>query len=601
MPDENTVSVEAGSTTVLGHLTQFVGFAGDTFNAGGLSVPIAAVVSTSELTLAYGWPGADVVDSAAWVLMPTSAEWSSTVSLHKAIVEANAWRNGKFPFPFNNGGPIAKRSLFDGEPMGFTFLELTGNQDDPFRLYGKMSDDSGDWSAGQTLRGDAAISTGEAIAAAALAQAWATQAADEVEPGEGYSAKYHAAAAEVSAVAANTSAGQAAGSATAAGGSAGAAAGSATASGNSAGAAAGSATDAATARDLAQQWATKTDGEVVAGQGRGAKYYSEQAATILAKSVRVDAAQTFTGAEQTRGQTNLGGGATGRSIFAAATTSDAQDAIGATATGKALLVAADQAAGRSAIGAQAALGYTPANKAGDTFGGDVGVTGNITATGAGYFGSGGAQAPGNFTAYGAGTGGMSFVSKPYGASGSFYGRLYAQDVVGSHVEAVIEATTGTAGANFTFRHTGSFYASGSINGASKNFLIDHPLAPLARNLCHASIEAPELMVQYRGMATLTDGQATVDIDAACGMSPGTFAALTTDAVVQSLMPQDSFERVRCSDVSAGAFAITSEDAGSSARVAWLVTARRNDPWVRYTDTTDVDGRLIVEEQKREAV
>ncbi|MFD2679021.1 right-handed parallel beta-helix repeat-containing protein [Camelimonas lactis] len=154
MPDENTVSVTAGSTAVLGHLTQFVGFAGDTFNAGGLSVPVAAVVSTSELTLAYGWPGPDVIDSAAWVLMPTAPDWSSTVALHKAIVEANAWRNGKFPFPFNAGGPIAKRDLFDGEPTGFTFLELTGDQDDPFRLYGKMSDESGDWSVGQTLRGE---------------------------------------------------------------------------------------------------------------------------------------------------------------------------------------------------------------------------------------------------------------------------------------------------------------------------------------------------------------------------------------------------------------------------------------------------------------
>lgn len=328
MPDENTVSVAAGSTTVLGHLTQFVGFAGDTFNCFGMSIPVAAVVSTSELTLAYGWPGADVVDSAAWVLLPTSAEWSSTVSLHKAIVEANAWRNGKFPFPFNNGGPISKRSLFDGEPMGFTFLELTGNQDDPFRLYGKLSDDSGDWSVGQTLRGDAALSTGQAIAAAALAQAWATQAAGEVEPGEGFSAKYHAGQAAGSAAAASASAGNAAGSAAAASGSAGASAGSAAASGNSAGAAAGSAIAAATARDLAQQWATKTDGDVVAGQGRGSKYYSEQAAAILAKSVRVDTDQTFLAAEKAQAQNNLGGTTVGRAVFAAV-----DDAAGRTALG----------------------------------------------------------------------------------------------------------------------------------------------------------------------------------------------------------------------------------------------------------------------------
>lgn len=39
---------------------------------------------------------------------------------------------------------------------------------------------------------------------------------------------------------------------------------------------------AQTAQGKAQQWATKTDGEVEPGQGRGAKYYAEQAAATLA-------------------------------------------------------------------------------------------------------------------------------------------------------------------------------------------------------------------------------------------------------------------------------------------------------------------------------
>ena len=331
MPDENTVSVTAGSTTVLGHLTQFVGFAGDTFNAGGLSVPVAAVVSTSELTLAYGWPGSDVIDSAAWVLMPTAPDWSSTVALHKAIVEANAWRNGKFPFPFNAGGPIAKRDLFDGEPTGFTFLELTGDQDDPFRLYGKMSDASGDWSVGQTLRGDAALGTQQAIDAAAMAQAWATQESGEVAPGEGYSAKYHAGrsegAADDAVTAAGLSEGFAGDASTSAGQSAGFATNASTAAALAqawatqesgevepgggfsakyhAGQSAGSAADSEEARDLARQWATKTDGEVVAGQGRGAKYYAEQAALEATGALKYSVAQTLSDAEAARGQVNL--------------------------------------------------------------------------------------------------------------------------------------------------------------------------------------------------------------------------------------------------------------------------------------------------------
>jgi len=260
---------------------------------------------------------------------------------------------------------------------------------------------------------------------------------------------------------------------------------------------------------------------------------------------------------------------------------NAQINIGATAVGSALFTAGSAAAARTTLGAQAALGYTPVNRAGDTMTGSLGTQ--------------------NVTMFGSGSVGGILYSRPYNNPDEFFFAMFCQDVTGSHIEGRLDVRNGVSSTPYVFKHDGNFYAPGSINGASKNFLIDHPLDPLARNLRHASIEAPELMVQYRGVATLTDGRATVDIDAACGMSPGTFAALTVDAVVQSLMPQDSFERVKCSGVAGGSFTITSEDAGSDATVAWLVTARRNDAWVLFTDTTDEDGRLIVEEPKREVV
>lgn len=62
------------------------------------------------------------------------------------------------------------------------------------------------------------------------------------------------------------------------------AAASATSAAASAGAAAGSASDAATQATLAQNWATKTSSEVLPGQGRGAQYYAQQAAAILANA-----------------------------------------------------------------------------------------------------------------------------------------------------------------------------------------------------------------------------------------------------------------------------------------------------------------------------
>jgi len=355
MADENTVSVAAGSTTVLGHLTQFVGWPGDTFNCGGLSVPVAAIVSTSELTLAYGWPGANVTDSAAWVLMPTAPEWSSAVTLHKSVNDLLVKVRGGLPVAVNAAGPIAKRSLHDAEPEGFTFLEVTTSQDDPFRLYAKLSDVTGDWSVGQTLRGDAALSTEMAQAAAALAQAWATQEAGEVETGEGvsalqnarlarawatqasgevvagegYSAKYHAGEASDEADRAKAWATQANGEvapgegysakyhATQAAGSAGVAVGAADAASSSEAAAAGSVT-------VAQNWAIRTDGPV-SGDEYSAKHHARAAAQSAADAatfnpsdyyakpaadgrfVRIDtASQGLNSAQMANGQNNLG-------------------------------------------------------------------------------------------------------------------------------------------------------------------------------------------------------------------------------------------------------------------------------------------------------
>lgn len=376
MPEENSVSVLAGATTVHGHLTQFVGFTGDTFNLAGLSVPVAAIVSTSELTLAYGWPGADVTDSLAWVLMPTSPQWSSAVTLHKSVNDLLVKVGGGLPLPINKVGPIARRVLCDNEPEGFLFLEVTDSVLDPFRVYAKLSDAPGDWSAGQTIRGDSALSTEAAEAARDLAEAWAMQASGEVVPGrgvsalqnadlakawatqptgevvtgQGYSARYHATAAAGSATAASNSAGAAAGSATAASTSAGAAAGSATAASTSAGAAAGSATTANNARDKAQQWATKTDAEVEPGQGRGAKFYADQAAGALAGAVRHDtASQGLNSTQKSNALSNLGVTAFAKTLLDDADGDTVLATLGVTSPVRPLLGAPDLVAFRNGV------------------------------------------------------------------------------------------------------------------------------------------------------------------------------------------------------------------------------------------------------------
>lgn len=153
MADENTVSVEAGSTLVHGNLTQFVGFPGDTFNAGGMSVPVASIDSTSQMTLAYGWPDVDVISSTAWSLQRTSTEWSSAVQIHKSVATLVQRMEGGLPLSVNAAGTPAGRALHDGAPEGFSYVEATTDPDDPFLLSFKLSDATADWSARKAVVG----------------------------------------------------------------------------------------------------------------------------------------------------------------------------------------------------------------------------------------------------------------------------------------------------------------------------------------------------------------------------------------------------------------------------------------------------------------
>jgi len=152
------------------------------------------------------------------------------------------------------------------------------------------------------------------------------------------------------------------------------------------------------------------------------------------------------------------------------------------------------------------------------------------------------------------------------------------------------------------RATGNVSFGGSISKASGTFLIDHPLDPDNKQLAHGFVEAPEYQNRYRGLAKLTNGKATINIDAVSGMTEGTFAALNTDAWVASLLNQEGFARLRPGKFSGNTFEILCEDPLCEDLVAWEVTARRNDTFVREKDDNcDSEGRFITErdKQKRE--
>ena len=159
---------------------------------------------------------------------------------------------------------------------------------------------------------------------------------------------------------------------------------------------------------------------------------------------------------------------------------------------------------------------------------------------------------------------------------------------------VISIDDGTDDVDFS----GDIVVTGDVGGGSKSFLIDHPLSPTTRTLRHNTIESARAVVQYFGKVTLSGGTATVNIDTSQGLTAGTYHALTARGGVTSLQPLNSFERVKCTAINAGAnFTITSEDAGSTTIVLWTVTAEREDNYIKSQPWTDGDGVLIPEADK----
>ncbi|WP_266032858.1 hypothetical protein [Brucella intermedia] len=167
---------------------------------------------------------------------------------------------------------------------------------------------------------------------------------------------------------------------------------------------------------------------------------------------------------------------------------------------------------------------------------------------------------------------------------------------------VIQRTSGGQIMNIGSGNTANVSITGTLSKGGGTFLIDHPLDPFNRNLRHGFVEAPRYDLIYRGTVQLENGRATVDIDVASNMSPGTFAALTTNAVVTSLQNQDGFARLKPGSINGGSFEIICEDENCIDIVSWVVIAERNDPFVKsdLDQNTDSDGRFVPEFDKEDA-
>ena len=138
---------------------------------------------------------------------------------------------------------------------------------------------------------------------------------------------------------------------------------------------------------------------------------------------------------------------------------------------------------------------------------------------------------------------------------------------------------------------------GAISKGSGSFKIDHPLKPTTHHLVHSFLEGPTADLIYRGKVELVNGQATVNIDTAAGMTEGTFEVLCTN--VQCFTSNESDWDAVKGSVSGNTLSLNCQNTSSNAVVSWLVVGERKDQHMRDTSWTDENGRVIVEPVKVE--
>jgi hypothetical protein len=107
----------------------------------------------------------------------------------------------------------------------------------------------------------------------------------------------------------------------------------------------------------------------------------------------------------------------------------------------------------------------------------------------------------------------------------------------------------------------------------KNFRIDHPMDPTNKYLFHASIESSEVLNQYSGNVVLDDqGEGRVEF-------PAWFAAINEDFRYQLTAIGAPGPNLHISEeIKDNSFTIAGGKPGM--KVSWLVTARRNDAYMK---------------------
>ena len=157
--------------------------------------------------------------------------------------------------------------------------------------------------------------------------------------------------------------------------------------------------------------------------------------------------------------------------------------------------------------------------------------------------------------------------------------------------------TPTIREDLVIQTNGTVTIPGTLSKGGGSFKIDHPLPEKKDThfLFHSFIEGPTPDLIYRGIATLVNGTATINIDEVSDMTEGTFVLLNKR--VQCFTTNESGWDLIKGKVEGNILTITSQNPESTDEISWMVIGERHDEWMQNSDMTDENGKIIVEKEK----
>jgi hypothetical protein len=146
--------------------------------------------------------------------------------------------------------------------------------------------------------------------------------------------------------------------------------------------------------------------------------------------------------------------------------------------------------------------------------------------------------------------------------------------------------TGSYTTLLTLNNAGNLAVTGSLSKGSGSFDIQHPVLEDKR-LRHSFIEGPYADLIYRGTVALGAEPVTICMDEQYGMAEGTWKALNTNpwSMVSASGKLVEWSLDECELTITG-------DEGTVCQ--WMVIGERKDQHMIDTDSTDNDGRLVLE-------